>query len=215
MSVECQYTCVGPRPSSWSIEASQLQSDQRSWPASSPCFSSIPPLSEHECRAPGCVAGHPCHRTRLGAGTGQARQARSQAGGPAAESRRRCDRGILHPLGVLYGRCTLRGGRGAGLDELRSRCPGAPCRVDADRSSSCDEEELLHGLRAAVPEGVKVTVVAERGFADGKRFKALSEELGFEYVIGMRGDFQVTSARSNALLTMLGAAGGAWATTGG
>ena len=40
-----------------------------------------------------------------------------------------------------------------------------------------------------------MTVVADRGFADGKLFKALSEELGFEYVIRMRGDFYVTSAK--------------------
>ena len=57
------------------------------------------------------------------------------------------------------------------------------------------EEELLYVLRAAMPEGVKVTVVADRGFADGKLFKALSKELGFEYVIRMRGDFYVTSAK--------------------
>ena len=57
------------------------------------------------------------------------------------------------------------------------------------------EEELLHLLRETMPEGVKVTVVADRGFADGKLFKALSEELGFEYVIRMRGDFYVTSAK--------------------
>ena len=57
------------------------------------------------------------------------------------------------------------------------------------------EEELLHVLRSAMPEGVKVTVVADRGFADGKLFKPLSEELGFEYVIRMRGDFYVTSAK--------------------
>ena len=50
-------------------------------------------------------------------------------------------------------------------------------------------------LRETVPEGVKVTVVADRGFADGKLFKALSEVLGFEYVIRMRGDFYVTSAK--------------------
>ena len=56
------------------------------------------------------------------------------------------------------------------------------------------EEELLQVLREAMPAGVKVTVVADRGFADGKLFKALSEELGFEYVIRMRGDFYVTSA---------------------
>ena len=57
------------------------------------------------------------------------------------------------------------------------------------------EEELLYVLRETMPEGVKVTVVADRGFADGKLFKALSERLGFEYVIRMRGDFYVSSAK--------------------
>ena len=46
----------------------------------------------------------------------------------------------------------------------------------------------------AMPAGVKVTVVADRGFGNGPMFQYLSEELGFEYVIRLRGDIYVTSA---------------------
>ena len=43
------------------------------------------------------------------------------------------------------------------------------------------EYEVLCRLREVLPEGVKVTVVADRGFADCKLFYALTTELGFEY----------------------------------
>ena len=43
--------------------------------------------------------------------------------------------------------------------------------------------------------GVKVTVVADRGFADCKLFYALTTELAFEYVIRLRGDIYVANAR--------------------
>ena len=46
-----------------------------------------------------------------------------------------------------------------------------------------------------MPSGVKVTVVADRGFGDCKLFKALTQELGFEYVIRIRGDIYVRSAK--------------------
>ena len=45
------------------------------------------------------------------------------------------------------------------------------------------EYEVLCRLREVLPAGVKVTVVADRGFADCKLFYALTEELTFEYVI--------------------------------
>ena len=57
------------------------------------------------------------------------------------------------------------------------------------------EYEVLCRLRQVLPAGVKVTVVADRGFADCKLFYALATELGFEYVIRLRGDVYVTSAR--------------------
>ena len=55
-----------------------------------------------------------------------------------------------------------------------------------------DEEELVRRLRDVMPEGVKVTVLADRGFASCRLMTLLKEELGFEYVIR---------------LTLLGAAG--------
>ena len=57
------------------------------------------------------------------------------------------------------------------------------------------EKELLERLREVMPLGVKVTVVADRGFGDCKLFKALTQELGFEYVIRIRGDIYVRSAK--------------------
>ena len=41
------------------------------------------------------------------------------------------------------------------------------------------EDELLRRLRAVMPSGVKVTVVADRGFGSGPMFRYLSEEMGF------------------------------------
>ena len=41
------------------------------------------------------------------------------------------------------------------------------------------EDELLYRFAKVVPEGVKVTVVADRGFADCNLFKYLEEDLGF------------------------------------
>ena len=55
------------------------------------------------------------------------------------------------------------------------------------------EDALLARLREVVPEGAKVTVLADRGFADCALFEFL-EELGFGYVVRLRGNHVVTSA---------------------
>lgn len=55
------------------------------------------------------------------------------------------------------------------------------------------EDALLKRLREVVPEDVKVTVLADRGFADCDLFDFL-EALGFGYVIRLCGNFLVTSA---------------------
>ena len=55
------------------------------------------------------------------------------------------------------------------------------------------EDELLYRFWKVVPEGVKVTVVADRGFADCNLFKYLEEDLGFGYVIRLPGSSYVTS----------------------
>ena len=62
------------------------------------------------------------------------------------------------------------------------------------------EDELLRALRDAMPAGVKVTVVADRGFGNGPVIQCLSAELGFEYVLRIRGDFYVTNAKGERRL---------------
>lgn len=62
------------------------------------------------------------------------------------------------------------------------------------------EDELLRALRHAVPARVKVTVVADRGFGNGPVIQCLSAELGFEYVLRIRGDFYVTNAKGERRL---------------
>ena len=57
-----------------------------------------------------------------------------------------------------------------------------------------DYEDLcLSRLAEALPEGVAVTILADRGFGDTKLF-AFLVELGFAYVIRFRGNIHVTAA---------------------
>jgi hypothetical protein len=56
------------------------------------------------------------------------------------------------------------------------------------------EDELLVLLRTVLPEGVRVTVVADRGFADSNLFVFLKEELGFDYLIRLRSNIYVEAA---------------------
>jgi hypothetical protein len=68
--------------------------------------------------------------------------------------------------------------------------------VDKDelKNQRNDFEDLcLSRLRALLPEGVAVTVLADRGFGDAKLFEFL-ESLGFDYVIRFRGDINVSAA---------------------
>ena len=55
------------------------------------------------------------------------------------------------------------------------------------------EDACLVRLEEALPEGTKVTILADRGFGDVKLFRFL-EELGFGYVIRFRGDTFVSAA---------------------
>ena len=55
------------------------------------------------------------------------------------------------------------------------------------------EDEVLVRLREVLPEGVKVTVLADRGFGDQKLFALLSDTLGFGYVIRIRANILVRS----------------------
>jgi hypothetical protein len=55
------------------------------------------------------------------------------------------------------------------------------------------EDALLVRLRAAVPETIRVTILADRGFGDQKLYTFL-RELRFDFVIRFRGGIRVTSA---------------------
>jgi hypothetical protein len=48
------------------------------------------------------------------------------------------------------------------------------------------EDQLLSRLKEILPPDVKVTLVADRGFADQKFFRFLSEELRFNYIIRIK-----------------------------
>ena len=57
------------------------------------------------------------------------------------------------------------------------------------------EDDLLEELHKAMPDDVRVTVVADRGFGDQKLYEYLSDGLGWEYVIRFRESIEVTSAQ--------------------
>jgi len=56
------------------------------------------------------------------------------------------------------------------------------------------EDVLLERFREVLPEGVKVTVLADRGFGDQALYELLKEQLGFDFVVRFRGIVKATSA---------------------
>ena len=54
------------------------------------------------------------------------------------------------------------------------------------------EDEALETLKEALAPGVRVTILADRGFGDQKRYEFL-RQLGFDYVIRFRQDILVTN----------------------
>jgi len=57
------------------------------------------------------------------------------------------------------------------------------------------ENDVLSRLHQTLPPGVAVTVVADRGFGDTKLLEALTATWGFGYVIRLRNNIYVTSAK--------------------
>ena len=55
------------------------------------------------------------------------------------------------------------------------------------------EDVCLRRLAEVLPDDVKVTILADRGFADTKLFGFL-DELGFDYVIRLKGNTKVSAA---------------------
>ena len=54
------------------------------------------------------------------------------------------------------------------------------------------EDELLSRFKEVIPDELQVTVLADRGFGDQKFFEFLKNDLGFEYVIRIRGNITIT-----------------------
>ena len=53
------------------------------------------------------------------------------------------------------------------------------------------EDEVLECLKASLPEGVRATIIADRGFGDRKRYEQLTG-LGFDFVVRFRQDILLT-----------------------
>ena len=66
------------------------------------------------------------------------------------------------------------------------------------------EDLCLSKLAGTLPEGVVVTILADRGFGDTKLFEFLTT-LGFEYVIRFRGNINVSAANGEDRLKIGGA----------
>ncbi len=55
------------------------------------------------------------------------------------------------------------------------------------------EDTLLERFREVLPQGVKVTVLADRGFGDQALYELLKDQLGLDFVVRFRGIVKVTS----------------------
>lgn len=60
------------------------------------------------------------------------------------------------------------------------------------------EDQLLSRLKEVLPEGVRVTLLADRGFADHKFFRFLDEELHFKYIIRIKSNTTIISGEKKA-----------------
>jgi len=57
------------------------------------------------------------------------------------------------------------------------------------------EDECLLKLHSLLPDDVKVTILADRGFCDTKLFEYLSDKLGFDFVIRIRKNIEVMNEK--------------------
>jgi len=60
------------------------------------------------------------------------------------------------------------------------------------------EDQVLMRLAEVLPAGVRVRIVADRGFGDQKQYRMLTDELKFDFVIRFRGNIKVTAADGEA-----------------
>ena len=71
------------------------------------------------------------------------------------------------------------------------------------------EDQVLERLAKVLPAGVRVCVVADRGFGDQKLYRMLAEDLKFDFVIRFRANIEVTTAEgeTRAAADWVGAGG--------
>ncbi len=71
------------------------------------------------------------------------------------------------------------------------------------------EDQVLQRLAKVLPAGVRVCVVADRGFGDQKLYRMLAEDLKFDFVIRFRANIEVTTAEgeTRAAADWVGATG--------
>ena len=60
------------------------------------------------------------------------------------------------------------------------------------------EDDLLFRFKEVLPEGVRVLIVADRGFGDQKLYEMLENQLDFDFVIRFRGNIQVTDVHGES-----------------
>ena len=60
------------------------------------------------------------------------------------------------------------------------------------------EDQVLMRLAEVLPAGIRVRIVADRGFGDQKLYRLLTDELRFDFVIRFRGNIKVTAADGEA-----------------
>jgi hypothetical protein len=65
---------------------------------------------------------------------------------------------------------------------------------DLNGNRSQHEDVLLERFREVLPEGVKVTILADRGFGDQALYELLKDQLGFDFVVRFRGLVKVTNS---------------------
>jgi hypothetical protein len=71
------------------------------------------------------------------------------------------------------------------------------------------EDQVLERLAKLLPAGVRVCIVADRGFGDQKLYRMLAEDLKFDFVIRFRANIEVTTAdgETRAAADWVGAGG--------
>lgn len=70
-------------------------------------------------------------------------------------------------------------------------------KADLEGQRNGHEDQLLESLRECMPDGVRVTVLADRGFGDQKRYEQL-RSLGLDYIIRFREVITVSDQWGNS-----------------